>query len=96
MVVDLDAVPTLSLRDKLLGKRVVDIEETNVVFGIGVNEDFDFLEGDVTRSIVNGIPVLVNGAIQQVEFKSLMTIYFSSGRYGHAKKMCPKPVVDLN
>ncbi|MBA0731152.1 hypothetical protein Golax_020607 [Gossypium laxum] len=224
MVVDLDAVPTLSSRDKLLGKRVVGIEETNVVSGIGVNEDFDFLEGDVTRSIVNGIPnqmysiwwssksfhlmdieneyflakfyciedsvkvlsqgtwiiygyyltvqswtkdfnplqpypsvvmawvrlsrllsilykkkifeeiggmigkvakldfnidrrtrgrfirmvvyvnlnksfvsqVLVNEAIQQVEFESLMTIYFSCGRYGHVKEMCPKPVVDLN
>ncbi|MBA0680037.1 hypothetical protein Goari_011764 [Gossypium aridum] len=172
MVVDLDAVPTLSLRDKLLGKRVVGIEETNVVSGIGVNEDFDFLEGDVTRSIVNGIPswtkdfnplqpypsvvmawvrlsrllsilykkkileeiggmigkvakldfntdkrtrgrfirmvvyvnlnksfvsqVLVNKAIQQVEFESLMTIYFSCGRYGHVKELCPKAVVDLN
>ncbi|MBA0583886.1 hypothetical protein Gorai_014727 [Gossypium raimondii] len=181
MVVDLDAVPTLSSTDKLLGKRVVGIEKTNVVSGIGVNEDFDFLEGDVTRSIVNGIPVigfsnriqqilfkemvktvvlklmgrsiglsrllsifykkkileeiggmigkvakldfntdkrtrgcfigmavyvnldksfvsqvLVNEAIQQVEFESLMTIYFSCGRYGHVKEMCPKPVVDLN
>ncbi|KAK5812241.1 hypothetical protein PVK06_027663 [Gossypium arboreum] len=67
MVVDLDAVPTLSSRDKLLGKRVIGIEETNVVSSIGVDEDFDFLEGDVMRSIVIGILAIgFSDRIQQI------------------------------
>ncbi|KAK5839362.1 hypothetical protein PVK06_008141 [Gossypium arboreum] len=33
--------------------------------------------------------VLVNGDIQRVEYESLLTIYFSCGRYGHVKELCP-------
>ncbi|MFQ6626549.1 hypothetical protein Gotur_005220 [Gossypium turneri] len=119
MVVDLDAVPTLSSRDKLLGKRVVGIEETNVYLTVqSWTKDFNPLQPYPSvvmawvrlsrllsilykKKILEEIggmigKVLVNEAIQQVEFESLMTIYFSCGRHGHVKEMCPKPVVDLN
>ncbi|MBA0854275.1 hypothetical protein Goshw_028350 [Gossypium schwendimanii] len=128
MVVDLDAVPTLSSRDKLLGKRVVGIEETNVVSGFS-NRIQQILFKEMVKTVVLTLmgrsigvvmawvrlsrllsilykkkileeiggmigKVLVNEAIQQVELESLMTIYFSCGRYGHVKEMCPKPVVE--
>ncbi|KAA3484764.1 leucine-rich repeat receptor-like protein kinase PEPR2 [Gossypium australe] len=33
--------------------------------------------------------VLVDGIIQQVEYKYLSTVYFSCGHYNHTKKFCP-------
>ncbi|MBA0840838.1 hypothetical protein Goarm_003381, partial [Gossypium armourianum] len=67
----------------------------------GLEEDFDFLEGDITRSIVNGVlsiefsngplipQVLVNGKAQRMEYKALPSICFGCGRYGHTKNLCP-------
>ncbi|PPD78341.1 hypothetical protein GOBAR_DD24739 [Gossypium barbadense] len=40
--------------------------------------------------------VLVNGRVQRVEFKSLSTVYFSCGWYGHLKGLCPSVVADQN
>ncbi|MBA0653702.1 hypothetical protein Goklo_020845 [Gossypium klotzschianum] len=40
--------------------------------------------------------VLVNGKVQRVEFKSLSTVYFSCGWYGHLKGLRPSVVADQN
>ncbi|MBA0832583.1 hypothetical protein Goarm_016968 [Gossypium armourianum] len=42
------------------------------------------------------LQVLVNGRVQRVEFKSLLTVYFSCGWYGHLKGLCPSVVADQN
>lgn len=40
--------------------------------------------------------VLVDGAVQQVEYEALPTVCFGCGKYGHVKDLCPKVVLDLN
>ncbi|MBA0735325.1 hypothetical protein Gogos_019183 [Gossypium gossypioides] len=37
--------------------------------------------------------VFVNRVLQRVEYEALPTIYFSYGKYGHTKEMCPSPMV---
>ncbi|MBA0679727.1 hypothetical protein Goari_011480, partial [Gossypium aridum] len=55
MVVDLELVPTLSWKEKLLG---IVRDSRREIFGIEMDEedDFVFVEGDITSSFVNGIP----------------------------------------
>ncbi|MBA0688577.1 hypothetical protein Goari_006353 [Gossypium aridum] len=51
MFVDRLAKPTISWKDKLLGNFPKDPNNETMV-----DDDFDFLEGDVKKSIVDGIP----------------------------------------
>ncbi|MBA0708988.1 hypothetical protein Golax_024061 [Gossypium laxum] len=55
MVVDLELVPTLSWKEKLLG---IVRDSRREIFGIEMDEEDDFVsaEGDITSSFVNGIP----------------------------------------
>ncbi|MFQ6626889.1 hypothetical protein Gotur_005332, partial [Gossypium turneri] len=62
---------------------------------VDCTEDFEFLEGDVKKTMVNDLDkhlvsqVLVNGELLWVEYEALPTICFSCGKYGHLKEMCP-------
>ncbi|PPD99735.1 hypothetical protein GOBAR_DD03251 [Gossypium barbadense] len=38
--------------------------------------------------------VLVDGAVQRVEYEVFLTIYFGCGKYGHVKDLCPIVVMD--
>ncbi|MBA0579041.1 hypothetical protein Gorai_021308 [Gossypium raimondii] len=37
---------------------------------------------------------MVNGELQRIEYEALPTIFFSCGKYGHLKELCPSPVSD--
>ncbi|KAG8474118.1 hypothetical protein CXB51_033735 [Gossypium anomalum] len=56
MVVDLTSAPTLSWKDLVLGKGPIESKGMNEV-GFA-NGEFSLLEGDVKKSVVNGIPVI--------------------------------------
>ncbi|PPS14518.1 hypothetical protein GOBAR_AA06055 [Gossypium barbadense] len=58
MVVDLDQVPSLSWKERLMGKnpRVVGRELEAIDFDD--EKDFVLIEGDVIRSFINGIPLI--------------------------------------
>ncbi|MFQ6626443.1 hypothetical protein Gotur_004576 [Gossypium turneri] len=65
MVVDFFPILEVSWRVKLLGR-----EAPNS----GRDEDFEFLNGDVVRSMVNGIPVInFSERIQQILFREMAT-----------------------
>ncbi|MBA0784689.1 hypothetical protein Gotri_028059 [Gossypium trilobum] len=95
MVVDLDSQPKVSWKQILLGKGVSDQAEGSRSTEVDCTEDFEFLEGDVKKTMVNDLDkhlvsqVLVNGELLWVEYEALPTICFSSGKYGHLKEMCP-------
>ncbi|PPD95473.1 hypothetical protein GOBAR_DD07497 [Gossypium barbadense] len=40
--------------------------------------------------------VIVDGAVQRVEYEALWTVCFACGKYGHVKEMCPSVVTDKN
>ncbi|MBA0813324.1 hypothetical protein Gohar_027185, partial [Gossypium harknessii] len=52
---DLVLVPTQFWRDKLLGKGVVGFGATAGGVGLGDDEEFNFLEGNFKKSIVDGV-----------------------------------------
>ncbi|MBA0730341.1 hypothetical protein Golax_025577 [Gossypium laxum] len=65
MVVDSTPAPGVSWRDKVLGRGV---------FGSGCDEEFEFLEGDVMRSNVNGILTInFSERVQQILVKDMVT-----------------------
>ncbi|MBA0810241.1 hypothetical protein Gohar_002249 [Gossypium harknessii] len=65
MVVDSTPAPGVSWRDKVLGRGV---------FGSGYDEEFEFLEGDVMRSNVNGILTInFSERVQQILVKDMVT-----------------------
>ncbi|KAK5793955.1 hypothetical protein PVK06_035137 [Gossypium arboreum] len=49
----------LSSKARLVGKGLEDSEKGSSVSVLGVEKDFDFVEGDITRSIINGILAIV-------------------------------------
>ncbi|MBA0574818.1 hypothetical protein Golob_027597, partial [Gossypium lobatum] len=49
---------------------------------------------DLDKSLIS--QVLVNDKFQMVEFEALSAVYFSCGRYGHVKGLCPSEMVDSN
>ncbi|KAK5838666.1 hypothetical protein PVK06_007401 [Gossypium arboreum] len=57
MVEDLGSSPKLSWKDKLLGtnSRAIDVGKLGPP-SLDADEDLEFLEGDIHKSIVNGIP----------------------------------------
>ncbi|PPD71594.1 hypothetical protein GOBAR_DD31511 [Gossypium barbadense] len=58
MAVDLVLDPPLSLKERLVGKGPVGSRREIAIIGVEVEDDFDFMEGDITRSIVNDIPLI--------------------------------------
>ncbi|MBA0856906.1 hypothetical protein Goshw_004706 [Gossypium schwendimanii] len=77
MVVDSILMPEISWRDKVLGRGPPNS---------GRDEDLELLDRDVRKPLVSQI--LVNGAVQRVEFELLQFICFSCKRFGHSKEMC--------
>ncbi|MBA0630293.1 hypothetical protein Godav_002408 [Gossypium davidsonii] len=51
--------PPLSWNERLVGKDLVSSRRGIIATGVEVEDDFDFIEGDITRSIVNGIPLII-------------------------------------
>ncbi|MBA0821872.1 hypothetical protein Goarm_018706 [Gossypium armourianum] len=45
---------------------------------------------DLDKPLVS--QVLVNGELQRIEYEALPTIFFSCGKYGHLKELCPLPM----
>ncbi|MBA0737225.1 hypothetical protein Gogos_010696 [Gossypium gossypioides] len=101
MLVDPMSDPTLSWKDLLLGKT----NNSSVSTGGGCGKDFEFMEGDFTRTttiawmamFINlDMPlishILVHGKPKKVEYKSLPTICFSCEQYHHVKDLCPYSV----
>ncbi|MBA0861409.1 hypothetical protein Goshw_027583 [Gossypium schwendimanii] len=58
MAVDLVPDPPLSSKERLVGKGPIGSRREIAITGVEVEDDFDFVEGDITRSIVNGIPLI--------------------------------------
>ncbi|MBA0795800.1 hypothetical protein Gohar_006635, partial [Gossypium harknessii] len=59
MVVDLVVEPTISWKDKLVSKGPGGLRGEIEALGAKLVEEFYFQEGDITSSIVNGIPLVV-------------------------------------
>ncbi|MBA0562175.1 hypothetical protein Golob_007243 [Gossypium lobatum] len=62
-----------------------------------LEEEFVFMDGDVTTVVVEGVlsitkqqisKVRVNGCLQRVEYESLPNICFKCGHYGHGSESC--------
>ncbi|MBA0814392.1 hypothetical protein Gohar_020224 [Gossypium harknessii] len=49
----------LSWNERLVGKDLVSSRRGIIAIAVEVEDDFDFIEGDITRSIVNGIPSII-------------------------------------
>ncbi|MBA0602818.1 hypothetical protein Gorai_002985, partial [Gossypium raimondii] len=98
MVVDSTPTLEISWRDKVLGRGAPDS---------GRDEDFEFLDGNVVRTTVNGVSainfseriqrilfrnmattILINRAVQRVQFEALPFVCFPCGRFGHSKATC--------
>ncbi|MBA0780355.1 hypothetical protein Gotri_004466 [Gossypium trilobum] len=74
MVVDLVLVPTQFWRDKLLGKGVVGFKGTASGVGLRDDEEFNFLEGNFKKSIVDGVlSIAFFDRIQQILIKYMTT-----------------------
>ncbi|MBA0746542.1 hypothetical protein Gogos_009050 [Gossypium gossypioides] len=58
MVLDLDSQPKVSRKQMLLGKGVSDQAEGSRSIEVYCTDDFEFLEGDVKKTMVNGIPAI--------------------------------------
>ncbi|KAA3460126.1 reverse transcriptase [Gossypium australe] len=73
MTDELAPSPKISWKDKLLGTNPDVSREEEVNPGGGTNEDdIEFLEGDIQRSVVNGIPAIeFSERIQQILFKEM-------------------------
>ncbi|MBA0711280.1 hypothetical protein Golax_010478, partial [Gossypium laxum] len=75
MLVELRMTPNLSWKDKLMGNGTGNIGKMAMKnFVVGVDEDLEFLEDDINRSIVNGIPTIdFSDRIQRIQFKEMET-----------------------
>ncbi|KAH1091474.1 hypothetical protein J1N35_018731 [Gossypium stocksii] len=71
MMVESNSSPLMSWKDKLLGVESGALgNKGSINLSIRVDEELDFLEGDIYRSIVNGIPAIdFSERIQQILFK---------------------------
>ncbi|KAK5825962.1 hypothetical protein PVK06_020856 [Gossypium arboreum] len=68
MLVETRASSSISWKDKLLGTNPGDLNKVGVVSsGFSVDVDLEILEGDIHRSMVNGIPTIdFSERIQQI------------------------------
>ncbi|KAK5786057.1 hypothetical protein PVK06_040684 [Gossypium arboreum] len=73
MMVELGSNPKISRKDKLLGNDIRISNKTGLLSpDAGVDEDMEFLEGDIHRSFVNGIlAIYFSERIQQILFKEM-------------------------
>ncbi|KAK5775603.1 hypothetical protein PVK06_043510 [Gossypium arboreum] len=59
MVVESSFGPTISWKDKLLGVTFGSLNKKGLESpGVSADEDLEFLDGDIHRSFVNGIPTI--------------------------------------
>ncbi|MBA0853840.1 hypothetical protein Goshw_022641 [Gossypium schwendimanii] len=66
-LVDQDVQPTISWKDKLVG-----LPSNTAGKDLDTKEDFDVLEGDIQKSIINGIPSIhFSNSIQQILIRDL-------------------------
>ncbi|MBA0770668.1 hypothetical protein Gotri_019273 [Gossypium trilobum] len=56
MAVDLVPDPPLSSKERLVGKGPIGSMRKNRITAVEVEDNFDFVEGDITRLIVTSIP----------------------------------------
>ncbi|MBA0699332.1 hypothetical protein Goari_000980, partial [Gossypium aridum] len=56
----------------------------------------DHIKDILFREMELTIIVIVDGAVQRVEYEALLTVCFACGKYGHVKEMCPSVVTDKN
>lgn len=82
MVVDLTLAPTLSQKDKLLGKGLHIPKRVNEGFNANVDDDFSLLEGDVKKLLVNGIPSI---EFSKRVHKLLVNVHFGGTQVAEAK-----------
>ncbi|KAH1083396.1 hypothetical protein J1N35_023157 [Gossypium stocksii] len=73
MLVELMSTSTVSWKDKLLENKTGNFGKTATEnSGVGAEDDLEFLEGDILRCIVNGIPAIdFSERIQQILFKEM-------------------------
>ncbi|MBA0748074.1 hypothetical protein Gogos_004928 [Gossypium gossypioides] len=55
MAVDLEPKATLSWKDKIVGGLAGGARASEAHSGFGVDEEIKLLDGDITRSMVNGV-----------------------------------------
>ncbi|PPD96613.1 hypothetical protein GOBAR_DD06369 [Gossypium barbadense] len=79
MLVESGPSPILSWKDKLLGNKSGASNKLGLDnSGAGADEDLEFLEGDIHRSIVNGIPAIdFSERIRQILFKEMEHTYLT-------------------
>ncbi|MBA0861341.1 hypothetical protein Goshw_027009 [Gossypium schwendimanii] len=78
MAVDLVLDPPLSLKERLVGKSPIGSRRENTITTVEMEDDFDFMEGDITRSIVTSIP--------SIDF-SKRVLLFLLQPYGHRERL---------
>ncbi|MBA0871920.1 hypothetical protein Goshw_002165 [Gossypium schwendimanii] len=72
----------LSWKDKLIGKGVVGFHDSSDGSDKGLEEDFDLLEGDITRSMVNGVLFIESSnRVQQLLVKGMATTVYIKGKF---------------
>lgn len=73
MLTESSPVPSISWKDKLLGVNTDALNKNGLIHHEDcTDEELDFLEGDVHRSIVNGIPSInFSERIQKILFKEM-------------------------
>ncbi|MBA0682268.1 hypothetical protein Goari_023999, partial [Gossypium aridum] len=72
MVVDLEPKPTLTWKDKLLGEGLSGSSIRESIVKVGMDEEFVLLEGDMVKSIVNGITTInFSYRIMKILFKEM-------------------------
>ncbi|KAK5840676.1 hypothetical protein PVK06_009579 [Gossypium arboreum] len=76
MMVDPRPTPNLSWKDTLMGIGTGNIAKTAMTnSGMGDDDHLEFLEGDIDRSTVNGIPAIdFSDSIQRILFKEMETM----------------------
>ncbi|KAH1113813.1 hypothetical protein J1N35_007191 [Gossypium stocksii] len=98
-------VPSLILfwKDKFLENKSGAFDKLELDnFGAGADKDLKFLEGDILRSIVNGILAIdFSEKIQQILFKEmehtvvLKLLGRNIGKYGYTKELCASQQLEL-
>ncbi|KAH1081117.1 hypothetical protein J1N35_020878 [Gossypium stocksii] len=72
MAVDPDQQPFMSWKDKLLGSHGAGSVSISAATSVGNDSDFELLEEDVNKSIINGIPAIkFSDRIKEILFKEM-------------------------
>ncbi|MBA0573727.1 hypothetical protein Golob_000989, partial [Gossypium lobatum] len=96
----IDGVPAITLSDHIKDFLFREMELTIIVKLLGRKSAVDDYNRVLTQGhwIVYGqyLTVIVDGAVQRVEYEALLTVCFACGKYGHVKEMCPSVVTNKN